>query len=208
MQCARPGCRKCIELKRFIDILLSLPILLLFSPVWILIALAVSLESPGGPFYIQERIGRFGRPFAMYKFRTMARGSDKKGLITIGYNDSRITKTGRFLRKYKIDEFPQLWNVIKGDMSLVGPRPEVSKYVEMYTEEQRGVLNVRPGLTDYASLEYFHENELLANSADPDKTYIEEIMPAKLALNLRYIREQSLATDLHIIRRTIGKIIS
>lgn len=195
-------------MKRIIDILLSLPILVLFSPLWLIIAMAVSLESPGGPFYVQERIGRYGRPFAMYKFRTMAKGADQKGLITVGYNDSRITKTGRLLRKYKIDEFPQLWNVIKGDMSLVGPRPEVRKYVDLYSESQRAVLNVRPGLTDYASLEYFHENELLAKSDDPDTTYIEEVMPAKLALNLRYIEEQSLATDLHIIGRTIGKILS
>jgi lipopolysaccharide/colanic/teichoic acid biosynthesis glycosyltransferase len=195
-------------LKRATDILLSLPILVLLSPVWFLIAIAVSLDSPGGPFYVQERIGRFGRPFAMYKFRTMAKGADRKGLITIGNKDSRITKTGTFLRKYKIDEFPQLLNVIKGDMSLVGPRPEVRKYVEMYNEKQRAVLNVRPGLTDYASLEYFHENELLAQSSDPNKTYVEEVMPAKLALNLRYIEEQSMMTDGRILLRTIRKIIS
>lgn len=195
-------------MKRATDILLSLPILVLLSPVWFLIAIAVSLDSPGGPFYVQERIGRFGRPFAMYKFRTMAKGADRKGLITIGNKDSRITKTGTFLRKYKIDEFPQLLNVIKGDMSLVGPRPEVRKYVEMYNEKQRAVLNVRPGLTDYASLEYFHENELLAQSSDPNKTYVEEVMPAKLALNLRYIEEQSMMTDGRILLRTIRKIIS
>jgi len=134
--------------------------------------------------------------------------ADKEGLITVGAHDSRITQSGRFLRKFKLDEFPQLFNVLAGEMSIVGPRPEVAKYVEMYTPEQRKVLSVLPGLTDYASLEYFEENELLAKSENPEKTYIEEVLPEKIQLNLQYIEDQSTSTDLKIILKTIGKILS
>ena len=132
--------------------------------------------------------------------------SDKKGLLTVGGRDPRVTGIGYFLRKYKLDELPQLINVLVGDMSLVGPRPEVRKYVDLYSKEQLHVLDVQPGITDYASIEYSNENELLAKSADPEKTYIEEVMPAKLKLNMKYIEEKSLRTDLKIIFRTIGKI--
>lgn len=133
--------------------------------------------------------------------------SDKKGLLTVGGRDPRVTGIGYFLRKYKLDELPQLINVLVGEMSLVGPRPEVRKYVDMYSPEQLRVLDVQPGITDYASIEYSNENELLAKSSDPEKTYIEEIMPAKLKLNMKYIEEKSLGTDLKIIFRTIGKIL-
>ncbi|HET6992606.1 MAG TPA: sugar transferase, partial [Bacteroidia bacterium] len=143
----------------------------------------------------------------LWKFRTMKTDSDKKGLLTVGGRDPRITRLGYYLRKYKIDELPQLINVLTGDMSLVGPRPEVRKYVDMYTPDQLQVLDVQPGITDYASIEYSNENELLAKSADPEKTYIEEVMPAKLKLNMKYISEKSFGTDLKIIFRTIGKIL-
>lgn len=133
--------------------------------------------------------------------------ADKDGLLTVGDRDSRITRSGYFLRKYKLDELPQLFNIIKGEMSIVGPRPEVRKYVELYNEEQQKVLNVKPGLTDFASLEYINENELLATSNNPEQTYIETIMPAKLLLNKKYIGQISLLTDLKIIFRTMKKIM-
>ena len=138
----------------------------------------------------------------------MRTDSDKKGLLTVGGRDPRITKIGYFIRKYKIDELPQLLNVLKGDMSLVGPRPEVRKYVSLYTAEQLRVLDVKPGVTDYASIEYSKENELLAQSSDPEKTYIEDVMPAKLQLNLKYMAEKGMITDIKIIFRTLKKIVS
>ena len=144
----------------------------------------------------------------MYKFRRMRPGSDAKGLLTVGERDPRVSRAGYFLRKSKLDELPQLFNILKGQMSFIGPRPEVRKYVDLYDEDQLAVLNVRPGLTDYASLAYIAENELLENSPDPEKTYIEEIMPAKLELNLKYIQEQSLLVDTGILFKTIGKIIA
>lgn len=155
---------------------------------------------------MQKRVGKNGKDFSLLKFRTMRPDSDKKGLLTVGMRDSRITRTGYFLRKYKLDELPQLFNVLTGDMSLVGPRPEVRKYVDMYNEEQKKVLSVQPGITDYASIEYVNENEVLARSSNPEQTYINEIMPHKLELNLKYIREKGMATDLKIIIRTIGRI--
>ena len=144
--------------------------------------------------------------FGLYKFRSMRTGSDKKGLITVGGHDSRITRMGYFIRKYKIDELPQLWNVLKGDMSLVGPRPEVKKYVDLYTEEQRRVLSVRPGITDYASIEYVDENEILGKADNPDRVYVEEIMPAKIKLNMRYIENRSLKEYFKIIGLTFINI--
>ena len=195
-------------MKRLFDILISLAILLLLSPLWLFLALVISLESPGGPFYLQERIGLKGIPFKIYKFRSMRVGSDQQGLLTVGASDSRITKSGKLLRKYKLDEFPQLLNVLKGEMSLVGPRPEVAKYVKLYNSEQKKVLDIKPGITDWASLEYFEENELLAKSTNPDKTYIEEIMPAKLALNMKFIQNPGLSAYFRIIWATLRKIIS
>jgi len=165
------------------------------------------IESGGGFIYTQKRVGKGNKDFNLYKFRTMKIGSDKKGLLTVGMHDSRITRSGRFLRKYKLDEFPQLVNIIKGDMSIVGPRPEVRKYVDCYNENQRKVLNVRPGLTDYASLEYIRENELLARTKAPEEVYIKEIMPHKIELNLEYIEKQSIREDFRIIFCTFKNLV-
>jgi len=194
--------------KRAFDIFASFFGLLILLIPMLLLMLWVALDSRGGVFYRQMRVGRYGKDFRLWKFRTMRPGSDKKGLLTVGGRDSRITRAGYFLRKTKMDELPQLINVLTGDMSLVGPRPEVRKYVDLYTEEQKKVLLARPGITDYASLEYIDENEILGKAEDPERTYIEEIMPAKLKLNMRYIEEMGLGTDLKIIFRTIGKILS
>ncbi len=194
-------------MKRFLDILSSALVLLLLLPVWLIIALVIVLESRGGVFYKQVRVGKDNRDFNLYKFRTMRTGSDQKGLLTVGERDSRITRVGYFLRKYKLDEFPQLLNVLKGDMSIVGPRPEVRKYVDLYTPEQMRVLSVRPGLTDLASIQYVHENELLAASDNPEQTYIQEVMPAKLELNLQYIDTQSVLGDIKLIWKTFSAIL-
>ena len=158
-------------------------------------------------FYLQRRVGKNGKDFKLFKFRTMQKNADQKGLLTVGGHDPRVTNIGYYLRKYKLDELPQLFNVLFGTMSLVGPRPEVRKYVDLYTNEQREVLLVRPGITDFASLEFINENDLLAKSSNPEQTYINEIMPAKLALNARYIKQQGLLTDFKIILSTILKII-
>lgn len=164
------------------------------------------MESEGGGFYVQERIGKGGKPFGMYKFRSMRTGTDTQGLLTVGERDARITRVGHFLRKYKIDELPQLLNVLKGDMSLVGPRPEVRKYVNLYTTEQRRVLDVRPGITDYASIEYVNENELLGNAENPDQVYIEIVMPAKIQLNMKYIEHPTVGEYFKIIFLTIKSL--
>ncbi|MBQ6155960.1 MAG: sugar transferase [Bacteroidales bacterium] len=194
-------------MKRLFDILFSLIVLTIGLPFALIIALLILADSKGRVLYKQSRVGRNNVDFQLYKFRTMCTGADKGSLITVGGDDARITKVGRFLRKYKIDEFPQFLNILKGEMSIVGPRPEVRKYVDMYTPEQMRVLSVRPGLTDYASIRYVNENELLATSPDPEKTYIEEIMPDKLKLNLKYIDEQSVGTDLRIILMTLKAIV-
>lgn len=193
-------------MKRVFDILMSLVGLVILFPFFILISLWILLDSRGGIFYRQTRVGKNNNDFRLWKFRSMRPDSDKKGLLTVGGRDPRITRSGYFLRKTKMDELPQLINVLVGDMSFVGPRPEVRKYVDLYNAEQKKVLNVRPGITDLASLEYFEESELLAKSADPEKTYIEEIMPAKLKLNLQYIDKANLGTDVGMIFRTIGRI--
>ena len=194
-------------MKRLFDIITSLIVLSVGLPFGILIALVIVIDSKGKIFYKQSRVGLHNLDFPLYKFRTMYSESDRGSLITIGENDTRITKTGLFLRKYKIDEFPQFCNSLEGEMSIVGPRPEVRKYVDLYTPEQMKVLSVRPGLTDYASIRYVNENALLAASDDPEQTYIHEIMPDKLALNLKYIEEQSLWVDLKIILKTFAAII-
>lgn len=191
---------------RFFDIIFSAVGLLLLSPFFLIIYILIRCESKGGGFYCQQRVGKDGRMFGLYKFRSMRTGSDKKGLITVGGHDSRITRMGYYIRKYKIDELPQLWNVLKGDMSLVGPRPEVKKYVDLYTEEQRRVLSVRPGITDYASIEYVDENEILGKADNPDRVYVEEIMPAKIKLNMRYIENRSLKEYFKIIGLTFINI--
>lgn len=193
-------------MKRIFDIFCSFFGLLALLPLLLIVALLVVTTSRGGVFYRQVRVGKDFRNFKILKFRSMRPDSDKKGLLTVGSKDNRVTKVGYFIRKYKIDELPQLINVLVGDMSFVGPRPEVPKYVEMYNEGQRKVLSVRPGITDYASIEYRNENDILAKSDNPEQTYINEVMPAKLKLNLRYINEMSLKTDLKIIFGTIFKI--
>lgn len=194
-------------MKRLFDILSSAIALILLSPLLIVIAVAIITDSKGGVFYKQKRIGKNGKAFMLYKFRSMRSGADRKGLITVGSNDDRTTKVGRFIRKYKLDELPQLINILKNEMSVVGPRPEVEKYVQLYTAEQRKVLSVKPGLTDLASLAYINENEILGRAKDPEKTYVEQIMPAKLRLNLEYIEKQSFWFDLKIIAKTLMRIV-
>ena len=193
-------------LKRIFDITSSLFGLILLSPFMIIIAILIKLDSKGSVFFKQVRVTKNGREFKIFKYRTMRVGSDKYSQITVG-KDSRITKVGDFLRKYKLDEIPQLINVLIGDMSLVGPRPEVPKYVALYTEEQKEILKVRAGITDYASIEFSNENDILANEADPEKAYIEKIMPRKIELNKKYLSEISVMTDIKIILLTIKKIL-
>jgi lipopolysaccharide/colanic/teichoic acid biosynthesis glycosyltransferase len=173
-----------------------------------MISLLILADSKGGIFYTQVRIGKNLKPFKLYKFRSMYTNADKKGLLTVGNRDNRITKTGYYLRKYKLDEIPQLINVLIGNMSFVGPRPEVEKYVKMYNEEQLKVFKVKPGITDWASITYINENELLKKSSEPEKTYIEEIMPAKLLLNLSYVNHNNIFVDIKIIWRTIKAIFN
>lgn len=192
---------------RFFDFIFSLMGILVLLPVFIILYIAIRLESPGGGIYKQKRVGRYGKDFYVYKFRSMRTGADKQGLITVGGRDPRITRIGFFIRKYKLDELPQLFNVLFGDMSLVGPRPEVRKYVDLYTDEQKKVLSVRPGITDYASIEYVDENVILGASDNPDKTYIEEIMPDKIRYNMKYINNQSVAEYFKVIFLTFKSIV-
>lgn len=193
-------------MKRLFDILFSLVALLALLPVLLVFGLSVALTSPGGAFFRQVRVGRGGKEFRLLKFRSMRPGSEAQGQLTIGGRDPRITGVGYFLRKTKLDELPQLWNVLVGDMSIVGPRPEVPRYVALYSPEQRTVLSVRPGITGLASMDYVDENEMLAKAADPEQAYINEVMPAKLALDLRYVHQRTMALDLKIIWSTIGLI--
>lgn len=194
-------------MKRLMDIVFSLGFILVLSPFLLLIAIWIKLDSTGPVFYLQERIGLHRKPFRIYKYRTMHPDADKRGLLTVGGRDPRITRAGYYLRKFKLDELPQFFNVLGGSMSLVGPRPEVKRYVDLYNSMQLNVLNVKPGITDYASIEYSNENEILGKASDPERTYIEEIMPAKLELNLKYISDQSLLTDCKILLRTFLKIV-
>jgi lipopolysaccharide/colanic/teichoic acid biosynthesis glycosyltransferase len=194
-------------MKRAFDLLFSFTILTLFLPFGILISMLIMIGSKGGVFYRQERIGRHGKPFMLLKFRSMRIDSDQQGKLTVGMNDSRITQIGLFIRKYKLDEFPQFINVLLGEMSIVGPRPEVEEFVSLYNTSQKRVLEVKPGVTDYASIEYFNENAILAEANDPKKTYIEIIMPEKIRLNEKYISNPTLAHDLKIIFRTILRIL-
>ncbi len=195
-------------MKRIFDILSSIVILLVFLPFGLVISCFILFSSKGGLFYRQKRVGKNEVEFMLLKFRTMRPDSDKKGQLTIGMRDPRITKVGIVLRKYKLDEFPQFINVLLGEMSIVGPRPEVKEYVDLYTSEQKKVLLVKPGITDYASLHYFNENELLGNADNPRETYIREVMPAKLRLNQKYVENQSLKTDLSIMWQTFRRMIS
>lgn len=194
--------------KRIFDLFITIPGVIVLSPLLLILYFGVILDSKGGGFYLQKRVGRYNKDFTLFKFRTMSIGSDKKGLLTIGGNDSRITNVGRILRKYKLDELPQLFNVINGTMSLVGPRPEVRKYVSLYNQEQLSILNIKPGITDYASLQYFSESELLAKSNNPEETYILDILPEKLKINLNYMENLSIKTDFIIILKTIRKVLN
>ena len=194
-------------IKRLFDILASGIGIIILSPVLLIIALRIKTGSDGPIFFKQVRVGKDGKEFEILKFRTMVVDAEKMGRqITVGA-DNRITKVGGFLRKYKLDELPQLFNVFKGDMSLVGPRPEVPRYVKLYTEEQRKVLNVKPGITVLASIRYRDENELLGQAENPDEFYINTIMPDKLALNLEYINKSNVFYDIYIIIETIIKCL-
>lgn len=190
--------------KRVFDLFFSITGILLLLPIILPIAIWIKLDSPGSVFFRQTRVGRFGKPFWIFKFRTMDADAKSKGRqITVG-NDSRITRAGKFLRRYKIDELPQLLNVVKGDMSLVGPRPEVPRYVALYPDNVREiVLSISPGLTDYASIEYKDENMILSDAADPESVYLENVMPQKLRYYERYVSERSIAMDLKIIFATL-----
>lgn len=193
--------------KRAMDIVLSACALAILWPLLLLIALAIWIDDPGPVFYRQVRVGRNGKTFRIFKFRSMVMDADKKGLaITVG-RDSRITRVGTVLRKTKLDELAQLLNVLFGQMSFVGPRPEVPKYVELYTPYQRQVLLVRPGITDYASIAYRNENDLLAGAPNPETMYIEQIMPDKIELNMKYLREISPLADIRLILKTIVAVI-
>ncbi|MBS7314550.1 MAG: sugar transferase [Candidatus Onthomorpha sp.] len=190
-------------MKRLFDIVCSFFGLVFLSWLFVFVALWVGLSSRGGVFYRQRRVGRCNRDFTIYKFRSMRVNSDRQGLLTIGGRDGRITKAGVFIRKYKLDELPQLFNVLRGDMSFVGPRPEVRKYVELYTEEQKKVLTVRPGITSLSSIKYRNENEILSRSDNPEQYYIDVIMQDKLAIELDYLEQRSLLTDIKVIFQTI-----
>jgi lipopolysaccharide/colanic/teichoic acid biosynthesis glycosyltransferase len=192
---------------RLFDIVLAIVALIVLFPLLFVIAIWVKIDSRGGIFYIQTRVGYKGRDFNLIKFRSMRVASDKLGLLTIGERDPRITNSGYFIRKYKIDELPQLLNVLIGNMSFVGPRPEVRKYVQLYNFEQLKVLNLKPGITDEASIAFRNENEILSKSSNPELTYIQEIMPVKIELNQRFIENPNLFNYLKIISKTICRII-
>ena len=194
-------------MKRLFDILFSSLGILVLSPILVLISILIKFDSKGPVLYKQVRVGKNITDFKIWKFRTMYIGSDKRGLLTVGDRDSRVTKTGLFLRKYKLDELPQLFNVLFGEMSLVGPRPEVRKYVDLYSKEDLVVLSVKPGITDYASIHFRNENEILKDAKSPEEMYITQIMPEKLALNKKYVFEKSYFKDVHIIFSTFKAII-
>ena len=193
--------------KRLFDIIFSLIGLVFLAPFLILITIIIKADSKGPVFYIQKRVGKGNKDFRLFKFRSMRIDSDISGLLTVGNKDPRITSSGYYLRKYKLDEIPQLYNVLKGEMSFVGPRPEVRKYVELYNEYQMKVLEVKPGITDLASIKYRNENEILADSDDPEGLYTNEIMPDKIEINLEYISDRSLLKDIRIIIKTLKAVI-
>jgi len=196
-----------LALKRLMDVTVSGAALFVLWPVLLLVAAAIRIDDPGPVFYRQVRVGRGGKEFRIFKFRTMVVDADKKGLqITVG-RDNRITRVGAFLRKTKLDELAQLLNVFTGEMSFVGPRPEVPKYVNMYTPYQRQVLLVRPGITDYASIAYRNENDMLEGAEDPERMYIDVIMPDKIELNMKYLREISPLADIRLILSTIAAVV-
>ncbi|HOM71345.1 MAG TPA: sugar transferase [Armatimonadota bacterium] len=192
--------------KRLFDLTFALPGLIVLSPLFILITLLIFMDDKGPVIFAQQRAGKNGKLFLMYKFRTMIAGAESFGRqLTVG-EDKRITRTGSLLRKTKLDELPQLINVVLGNMSLVGPRPEVPKYVALYTPEQREVLKLTPGITDPASIKYRNESDILSNSSNPEQTYIEQIMPDKIRHNLEYAAHASLITDFTLILKTIARL--
>jgi len=192
--------------KRFFDLFWTIPGLLILSPFFLLVAFLIKLDDGGPVFFRQERVGRGGKPFRIWKFRTMVIDAERLGLqLTVG-PDPRISRIGKYLRQFKMDELPQLFNVLAGEMSLVGPRPEVPKYVAMYSTDQRRVLNLAPGITDPASIKYKDENSVLASASDPEKSYIEKIMPEKIRLNLDYSDRAGLWSDFLVILRTLVNI--
>ena len=195
-------------MKRLLDIIVASIALLILFPFMLIICLCIVLESKGGLFYKQKRVGKNKKLFNLYKFRSMKKNADKEGLLTVGGKDPRVTRVGYFLRKSKMDELPQLIIIIKGDMSIVGPRPEVPKYVALYDENQQRVLTVRPGLTDLASIKYIDENALLEKAENPEEFYIQKIMPDKLHLNLEYIDNKSFAKDFRIIFQTLIRLFN
>lgn len=195
-------------MKRAFDIVASGLGLIILSPLFAVLAIWIKADSPGPVFYRQIRVGKNNRDFRLFKFRSMRPDSDKLGLITVGGHDPRVTRSGYYIRKYKFDELPQLINVFIGDMSLVGPRPEVRKYVEMYTADQMRVLSVRPGITSLASIRYRNENDILAAADDPDRAYIEQVMPDKIAIDLEYVGRASLWNDICLIFSTFKEIVT
>jgi lipopolysaccharide/colanic/teichoic acid biosynthesis glycosyltransferase len=194
-------------LKRAFDFVSSLIGLILVSPILLTIAILIKKEDGGPVFYRGVRVGRFGKLFGIFKFRTMVVNAEKLGGPSTADDDPRITKVGNFIRKFKLDELPQLINVLKGEMSIVGPRPEVQMYVDMFTEGERAILSVRPGITDWASIWNPDEGGILAGSLDPEKTYMEKIRPEKIRLQLKYVRERSFWVDLKIILRTLMAVV-
>lgn len=192
-----------MDLIRCFDVFFSLLGLIILLPVFLLIALLIKVTSKGPVFFKQNRVGKDGKDFQVYKFRSMFLDAEKRGLLTVGGKDKRITSIGFYLRNFKIDELPQLINVLKGDMSIVGPRPEVRRYVDMYSLEQLKALRVLPGITDYASIEYRNENDLLAVAENPEELYIKEIMPKKIELNFKYINNRSIQSYFNIITKTL-----
>lgn len=195
-------------MKRAFDIVASGLGLIILSPLFAVLAIWIKADSPGPVFYRQIRVGKNNRDFRLFKFRSMRPDSDKLGLITVGGHDPRVTRSGYYIRKYKFDELPQLINVFIGDMSLVGPRPEVRKYVEMYTADQMRVLSVRPGITSLASIRYRNENDILAAADDPNRAYIEQVMPDKIAIDLEYVGRASLWNDICLIFSTFKEIVT
>ncbi len=195
-------------MKRLFDIVASGLGLIMLSPLFLIVAIWIKLDSPGPVFFRQVRVGRYNKDFRIFKFRTMRVGSDKGSQITIGGRDPRVTRAGYWLRKFKIDELPQLINVFIGDMSLVGPRPEVRRYVDLYTPEQMHVLDVRPGITDAASIKFRNESEFLKQVDDPEKHYIEVLMPMKLDLYLQYANYHSFKGDIRLILETIWTVLT
>ena len=193
-------------MKRLFDLLFSIVVLILFIPLGIILSLCIIIDSRGGVFYKQERVGLNGAVFTIFKFRSMFVKTDSNSSLTVA-NDRRITRMGKLLRKFKLDEFPQFLNVIAGQMSVVGPRPEVKEFVDLYSDSQREILRVKPGITDEASLAYFDENNMLSNSSNPKLTYIEEIMPRKIEINLKYISDKSWYSDGIVILKTILRVL-